>query len=171
MSHHLPSTSSENSACTPNGVATAPPYAAEAGDAPLGDTPDGSNSLNSPQGVLTRGSIPIRTRPFVNENSSPIRQQVTRPISGRGTQAPNNNRFATRATEDEEDYTATDAAALIAEVQDELNTHASILRAYPRALRSISEKLSSSTGKPPPTANIPSTTRQRPRAHIHLRKK
>ncbi|KAM3451812.1 hypothetical protein MY8738_008518 [Beauveria namnaoensis] len=55
-------------------MAPAPPNAPSAGDAPQRDTSVSPNPLEGPQRLITRDSIPVRTRPFT-ESSSPIRQQ------------------------------------------------------------------------------------------------
>ncbi|OAA60200.1 reverse transcriptase [Akanthomyces lecanii RCEF 1005] len=111
--------------------------------------PMGSIFLLHHQRVITGDSIPVRNRPFVG-SSSAIRQQSTRLEAGKRKQPPNNNRFAPLVTEDEEDEeddAAPDAEALIAEAQDQLNTRASILRAYTQAIAKCDEQFSSGYGK------------------------
>ncbi|KAJ3498353.1 hypothetical protein NLG97_g1182 [Lecanicillium saksenae] len=127
-------------------MAPAPPNAADADDAPPRDAPEGPNLLDSPQRAITRDSIPVRTRPFVG-SSSPIRQQSTRLETRRRNQPPSNNRFAPLATNDEEPDADTDAEILIAEAQDQLNTRASILRAYTQAIAKCAEQFPSGYGK------------------------
>ncbi|KAM3446368.1 hypothetical protein NHJ6243_010231, partial [Beauveria neobassiana] len=61
-------------------MAPAPPNAASAGDAPQRDASVSPNPLEGPQRLITRNSIPVRTRPFT-ESSSPIRQQILRAYS------------------------------------------------------------------------------------------
>ncbi len=110
-------------------MAPAPPKAASAGDAPHRDASVNPNPLEGPQRLITRDSIPVRTRPFI-ESSSPIRQQSARPAIEKRQQRPNTNRFAPLATQTQDaDDPLADAEVLIAEAQSQLDTRASILRA------------------------------------------
>ncbi|KAM3464883.1 hypothetical protein MY5147_009407 [Beauveria neobassiana] len=98
-------------------MAPAPPNAASAGDAPQRDASVSPNPLEGPQRLITRNSIPVRTRPFT-ESSSPIRQQSVRPATEK-RQQPNTNRFAPLATQNQDaDDALADAKALIAEAQN-----------------------------------------------------
>ncbi|KAF1732495.1 hypothetical protein CRV24_006383 [Beauveria bassiana] len=86
-------------------MAPAPPNAASAGDAPRRDA----------SRLITRDSIPVRTRPFT-ESSSPILQQSVRSATEKRQQRPNTNRFAPLATQNQDaDEALADAEALIAE--------------------------------------------------------
>ncbi|KAM3451254.1 hypothetical protein NHJ6243_009636 [Beauveria neobassiana] len=71
-------------------MAPAPPNAASAGDAPRRDASVSPNPLEGPQRLITRDSIPVRTRPFT-ESSSPIRQQSVRSATEKRQQRPNTN--------------------------------------------------------------------------------
>ncbi|KAM3547207.1 hypothetical protein ARSEF4850_010157, partial [Beauveria asiatica] len=82
-------------------MAPAPPNAASAGDAPRRDASESPNPLEGPQRLITRNSIPVRTRPFT-ESSSPIRQQSVRPATEKRQQRPNTNRFAPLATQNQD---------------------------------------------------------------------
>lgn len=127
-------------------MAPAPLNAAIAGGAPPRDAPEGPNLLDSPQKEITRDSIPVRTRPFIG-SSSPIRHQSSRPGDGNGRQPPSDNRFAPLAADGEGADAAPNAEALIAEAQDQLNTRASILRAYTQAITKCAKQFSSGYGK------------------------
>ncbi|TQW01617.1 Endonuclease/exonuclease/phosphatase [Cordyceps javanica] len=128
-------------------MAPAPPNAASAGDAPRRDTPVSPNPLEGPQRVITRDSIPVRTRPFTG-SSSPIRQQSVRPAIEKRQQQSNTNRFAPLATQNQDaDDPLADAEVLIAEAQNQLDTRASILRAYSQAIAKCAEQFSSGYGK------------------------
>ncbi|KAF1729477.1 hypothetical protein CRV24_010572 [Beauveria bassiana] len=128
-------------------MAPAPPNAASAGDAPRRDNSSSPNPLEGPQRLITRDSIPVRTRPFT-ESSSPIRQQSVQSATEKRQQRPNTNRFAPLATQNQDaDDALADAEALIAEAQNQLDTRARILRAYSHAIAKCAEQFSSGYGK------------------------
>ncbi|XWX00778.1 hypothetical protein V2A60_008799 [Cordyceps javanica] len=128
-------------------MAPAPPNVVSAGDAPRRGASVNPNSLDSTQRTITRDSIPVRTRPFTG-SSSPVRQQSIRPSAENRKQLLNTNPFAPLATEDQGiDDPFADAEVLIAEAQDQLDTRASILRAYSQAIAKCAEQFSSGYGK------------------------
>ncbi|KAM3516402.1 hypothetical protein MY4038_010375, partial [Beauveria bassiana] len=128
-------------------MAPAPPNAASAGDAPRCDASVSPDPLEGAQRLITRDSIPVRTRPFT-ESSSPIRQQSVRPATEKRQQRQNTNRFAPLATQNQDaDDALADAEVLIAEAQNQLDTRASILRAYSQAIAKCAEQFSSGYGK------------------------
>ncbi|KAM3520387.1 hypothetical protein MY4038_009438 [Beauveria bassiana] len=128
-------------------MAHAPPKAASASDAPRRDASVSLNLLEGPQRLITRDSIPVRTRPFT-ESSSPIRQQSVRPATEKRQQRPNTNRFVPLATQNQDaDDALADAEVLIAEAQNQLDTRARILRAYSHAIAKCAEQFSSGYGK------------------------
>ncbi|PQK18128.1 hypothetical protein BB8028_0012g00250 [Beauveria bassiana] len=128
-------------------MAPAPPNVVSAGDAPRRAASVNPNSLDSSQRAITRDSIPVRTRPFTG-SSSPVQQQSIRPSAEKRKQLLNSNRFAPLATENQgADDPFADAEVLIAEAQDQLDTRASILRAYSQAIAKCAEQFSSGYGK------------------------
>ncbi|OAA59249.1 hypothetical protein LEL_10857 [Akanthomyces lecanii RCEF 1005] len=127
-------------------MAPASPNAADAGDAPRRDTSKSPNELDSPQRVITRDSLPERTRPYTG-SSSPVRRSIP-PTVGKQQQLPSSNRFAPLAPEDQgAENPLADAVILIAEAQDQLNIRANILRAYSQAIAKCAEQFSSGYGK------------------------
>ncbi|OAA60614.1 hypothetical protein LEL_10795 [Akanthomyces lecanii RCEF 1005] len=92
----------------------------------------------APPNAANTGSAPLRGAP-----EGPV---LTHPPLRR-EQQPNPTAVYPAATDDEEDDTAPDAEALIAEAQDQLDTRASILRAYAQAIAKCAEQFSSGYGK------------------------
>ncbi|KAM3472256.1 hypothetical protein MY5147_005384 [Beauveria neobassiana] len=116
-------------------MAPAPPNAPSAGDVPQRDTSVSPNPLEGPQRLITRDSIPVRTRPFT-ESSSPIRQQSTPQSSSR--------KLRTNLTQPPPYYARTNR-----QLQNALSN--SLLDAE-NALRSTSARRSYGTGRLPPIA-------------------
>lgn len=126
----------------PNGMAPAPPNATSAGDPLRRDTFVDPSTLDGSQRVIDRENTPVRTRPLTRSSSH------TRPTTENRQPLHNKNRFALLATDDQgADGPLADAEALIAEAQTQLNTRASVLRAYSQAIAKCAEQFSSGYGK------------------------
>ncbi|KAM0670905.1 hypothetical protein ACQRIU_001300 [Beauveria bassiana] len=128
-------------------MAPAPPNAPNAGDAPQRDTSVSPNPLEGPQRLITRDSIPVRTRPFT-ESSSPIRQQsrprTKMPTTLSQTPQSSSRKLRTNLTQPPPSYARTNR-----QLQNALSN--SLLDAE-NALRSTSARRSYGTGRLPPIA-------------------